>query len=182
MVTKAKLITAADLMDMDEDAPFELIRGELVEVSPAKLRHALVAGRFVEHFVLYSTTTFPGRVLVAEGGFFLERDPDSVIAPDVAFMRAERVPPKEVWDQYAQIAPDVVVEVLSPSNTRRRIAQKVEIYLKAGALLVLVADPNRETVTVHTGDGRTRVYRVGEELDAGDALPGFRVPIADLFK
>jgi Uma2 family endonuclease len=182
MSVATKLVTADELMAMGGDAPYELIQGVLYEVTPTKFVHMVVAGNFVNHLVLYSNATLPGRVLVGEGGFRLESNPDSVIAPDVAFMRAERVPPKSNRDDWGRVPPDAVVEVLSPSNTKAEVDRKVGVYRRAGVPLIWVANTRRETITAYTRDGRVRVYRVGEDLDGGEVLPGFRVPVAAFFE
>jgi Uma2 family endonuclease len=180
--TKTKPVTIEDYEALGEDAPYELIRGVLYEVAATKFVHVAVAGKFATHLGVYSVTTLPGRVLVGEGGFILEENPDSLIVPDVAFIREERMPRKHERRDWARLPPDVAVEVRSPSNTRREIARKIEVYLAAGVPLVLVADTDDETISAYTADGRVRVYRVGEDLDGGDVLPGFRVPVAEFFK
>jgi Uma2 family endonuclease len=179
MSATTKLVTAEDLLAMGDDAPFELIRGELRRVSPTKGWHGLVSGRFVKEFVLYSITVMPGEVFVAEAGYFAERDPDTVVAPDVFFIREDRVPSKaELKAGYVRVPPDAVLEVRSPSNTKAEIEEKVLIYLGAGVRLVLVADPDRETIRVRTPEGKDETLGIGDELDGGEVLPGFRVPVA----
>src|SRR5688572_18184249 len=95
MVTTHKLVTAVELLEMGDDAPFELIRGELRRVSPTKGWHGLVSGRFSTEFSLYSIAVLPGEIFVAEAGFFAEQDPDTVVAPDVSFIRRDRLPSQE---------------------------------------------------------------------------------------
>lgn len=183
MSTTTKLVTAEELAAMGEDAPFELIRGELRRVSPTKGWHGFVSGRFTREFVLYSVTVLPGEVFTAEAGLFAEHDPDTVIAPDLAFYRAERVPSREELEaDFLRVPPDAVVEVLSPSNRRGEVEEKVVIYLGAGVPLVLVANPSRETVSARTPDGRERVFGIDDVLDLADVLPGFRVPVARFFR
>jgi Uma2 family endonuclease len=182
MSTITRLMTAEDLAAMGDDSHCELIRGELREVAAAKLRHGIVGGRFSSYLGLYSITTLPGEVIHSETGYHLEDDPDSVVMPDASFIRRERVPPEADWDAFARVVPDGVVEVQSPPNTRRRINEKLAIYLAAGVRLVWIADPRRKTIEAHTPGGRQRVYRVGEDLDGGDVLPGFRVPVAAFFE
>src|SRR5436190_23283190 len=149
MSTTIKLVTAEELAAMGEDAPFELIRGELRRVSPTHGWHGFVSGRFAYEFGHYSETTLPGAVFTAEAGYFPERDPDTVVAPDVVFIRKDRVPSKDALKaDYVLIPPDAVVEVRSPSNTWTEIEEKVVIYLGSGVRLVLVADPDRETIRV----------------------------------
>jgi Uma2 family endonuclease len=182
MLARTKPVTIKDFEALGEDAPYELIRGELYEVAPTKFVHVLVAGRFARQLSRYSDATMPGEVLVGEGGFALESDADSLIIPDVAFFREERLPPRQTGQDWIRVPPDVAVEVKSPSNTRREIERKLEVYLGAGVPLVLVADTDRETISAHTPDGRVRIYRIGEDLDGGYVLPGFRVPVAEFFK
>ncbi|MEA2514801.1 MAG: hypothetical protein QOJ59_4290 [Thermomicrobiales bacterium] len=182
MSTTTKPVTIEDYEALGEGAPFELIRGELYEVAATKFLHVAVAGQFVAALVRYSDSSMPGRVLVGEGGFALEQDPDSLIVPDVAFMRKERLPPKQDRQDWGRLPPDVVVEVRSPSNTRQEIERKLAVYLAAGVPLVWIADTHRETITAHTPAGGMRIYEVGEDLDGGDVLPGFRVPVVEFFE
>jgi Uma2 family endonuclease len=182
MSTTTKPVTIEDYEALGEGAPFELIRGVLYEVAATKFVHVVVSGRFAKYLLRYSDAAMPGDVLVGEGGLALERDPDSLIISDVAFVRAERLPPKQERKDWIRIPPDVVVEVKSPSNTRQEIARKLAVYLAAGVPLVWIADTDRETIAAHTPDGRVRVYRVGEDLDGGDVLPGFRVPVTAFFE
>jgi len=181
MVTAAKLVTIKDYEALAEDAPFELIRGVLHEVAATKYIHIVITGAFAGFLFVYSRETMPGKVLTGEGGYLLERNPDTLIIPDVAFIRAERLPPQSAKNDWTRIAPDVAVEVKSPSNTQQEIAGKVAIYLAGGVSLVWVADTDHETITAHYADGLVQVYRVGDILDGGDVLPGFRVPVAEIF-
>jgi Uma2 family endonuclease len=181
MSTATKLVTIEEYEALGEDAPYELIRGVLYETMPTKYIHVLVCIRFVRFLLRYSDAALPGEVLIGEGGFALEEDPDSLLAPDVAFMREERLPPRETGRDWIRVPPDAAIEVKSPSNTWAEIERKVAVYLAAGVRLVWVADTDRETITAYTPDGRVRVYAVGEDLDGGDVLPGFRVPVAAFF-
>jgi Uma2 family endonuclease len=183
MSATTKLVTAEELAAMGGDAPFELIRGELRRVSPTHGWHGFVSGRFAFEFGHYSETILPGAVFTAEAGYFAERNPDTVVAPDVFFIRKDRVPSQaELKADYVRVPPDAVLEVRSPSSTWSEIEEKVLIYLGAGVRLVLVADPDREAVRVRTPEGRDETLGIGDELDGGDALPGFRVPVARFFR
>jgi Uma2 family endonuclease len=167
---------------MGEDAPFELIRGELRRVSATKGWHGRVSGRFAKEFGLYSVAILPGEVFTAKAGFFAEHDPDTVVAPDVFFIGKDRVPSQtELEADYVRVPPDAVVEVLSPSNTSAEIEEKVLIYLRAGVRLVLEANPAHKTISVRTPGGSERILGIGDDLVGGDALPGFLVPVARLF-
>jgi Uma2 family endonuclease len=181
MSVTTKLFTAEDLAAMGDDSHFELIRGELREQVATKLRHGKVSGRFHSYLGMYSITVLPGEVIHGETGFHLEDDPDSVLMPDLSFIRRERMPPDAELDSFARVVPDAALEVLSPSNTRRVIETKLAIYLTAGVRLVWIADPVAKTIEAYTPAGFHRVYRVGDDLDGGDVLPGFRVPVAAFF-
>jgi Uma2 family endonuclease len=174
-------MTLKDFEALDDYESFELIEGELHELASTKVRHVIATSRFGKAFVRYSDSSLLGEALIGEGGFAFEGEVDSLLAPDVAFMRLEKIPPKNDWDDWFRVAPDAVVEVKSPSNTRKEIARKVAIYLAGGVSLVFVADPDHETITAHYADGSVRVYRIGDILDGGDVLPGFKVPVAEIF-
>jgi Uma2 family endonuclease len=182
MITNPDRVTADQLLAMGEDAPFELIRGELRRVSPTNAGHWIASGLFSMEFTRYADSGHPGFVLTGEGGFLAAQDPDSVIAPDVAFMLLDRVAAIKDRNKYSSVPPNAAVEVLSPSNTRKEVADKVRLYLENGVDVVLVANTRRKTITAHFADGRVRIFRIGEDLDLDDVLPGFRVPVERFFR
>jgi Uma2 family endonuclease len=104
-----------------------------------------------------------------------------VLAPDVAFVRADRLPAEEEADRFARLAPDLAVEIISPSDTGPEVDEKVGLYLGAGVPLVWVVDPRRKTVRVWKGDGTDRLLSEDDELDGGEVLPGFRILVSRLF-
>ncbi len=181
MSVTTRLFTAEDLAALGDDSHFELIRGELRQKVATRLRHGKVGGRFHTHLGVYSLNVLPGEVIHGETGFRLEDDPDSVVMPDVSFIRRERMPPDSELDRFARVAPDVALEVLSPSNTRPEIEEKLAIYRAAGVALIWVADPVKKTIEAHSPAGLVRVYRIGDDLDGGDVLPGFLVPVTAFF-
>jgi Uma2 family endonuclease len=176
-----KLYTAADLAAMDSDAPYELIEGELVEVSPAKGRATEIALNIVEPLRPFVRRHKLGRVSGADGGYLLARDPDTVRSPDVGFIRAELVPDGLPEDDFIPHPPDLAVEVMSPSDRWVDAERKARRYLDAGTRLVWVVRPDRRSVVVFA-PGRAPV-ELGEdaELDGEDVLPGFRLPVAEVF-
>ncbi len=111
----------------------------------------------------------------------LARDPDTVLAPDVAFVRRERIPASGAPATFWNGAPDLAVEVVSPGDTRPQVASKVDTWLAAGARVVWVADPQDESVTVHQRDRAPRRLTAGDTLDGAPLLPGFRLCVADVF-
>lgn len=176
-------VSAEDLWAMPGDRLRELIDGSVVEVSPTGRRHgqvALLLGWRVAEFVELHAL---GEVYAAETGFVLSRNPDTVRAPDVSFVRREHLPVDSDAgdDGFLERAPDLAVEVISPSNTAREISDKVLGYLDAGTALVWVIEPRRRILTAYSGDRTARIYRVGDVIDGGGVLPGFSLPLADVF-
>lgn len=121
-----------------------------------------------------------GRVYGADTGFLLERNPDTVRAPDAAFVRNDRLSggsPKG----FIPFAPDLAFEVLSPTDTASEIADKAAQYLDAGCGCVVVVDPGKRTITKYMSDARFKVYRTGDQFDGAPVLPGFQFSVSDLF-
>lgn len=122
-----------------------------------------------------------GVVVGAETGFLLTSSPDTVLGPDIAFIKRERIPaegrPKGFWPG----APDLAVEVLSPSMTKAEIEEKVREYLAAGTLAVVIVNPKRRGVTVHRPRGQAQILAERDTLDLDDVVPGFRIHIATIF-
>jgi Uma2 family endonuclease len=175
------LMTAADLERLpDDDHRYELVRGELIRMSPVNLGHTTYA-----HLVSYHLNDFVlprGLGIVGgEGGFVLEHDPDTVRAPDVHFIRADRVPTGEALDHFGDFAPDLAVEVRSPSDSLVGLYRKADEYFAAGTRLVWIFDPKPKHVHVCTPNGRRVTLGADDTLDGGDVLPGFRLPLRKVF-
>jgi Uma2 family endonuclease len=177
------LMTAEELALLPDDGyQYELVRGVLRRMSPASFRPSNITARLTVRIGSYVEEHGLGEVTGADGGYVLERGPDTVRAPDVAFVRAARVPAPEEQDRFAELAPDLVVEVVSPSDRMKDVEEKVEQYLALGVPLVWVFHPRRRTVTVHRAGREPRVLHEGEELDGEEVLPGFRLAIGDVFR
>lgn len=175
------LMTAEDLFMMEDDAfRYDLIDGNVIRMSPAGREHGRLAnelGRLVANFVIPRGL---GEVYGAETGFILRRTPDVVLGPDVSFVRRERLTPDLTVEGYLPLAPDLAVEIISPSERAGEIQRKVQKYLAAGVpLLVLVYRRRREIIAYRYGEPTT--LRLGDVLDGGDVLPGFTVAVADVF-
>ncbi len=110
----------------------------------------------------------------------LRRHPDTVRGPDVSYVRPERVPEEHI-EKFWPGAPDVAVEVVSPDDTAAEVEEKVQEYLAAGARLVLVIHPRTRTMTVYRPDGTAAVLRPGDVFDGGEAMPGFTMPVSEVF-
>jgi Uma2 family endonuclease len=167
------------LMSADEllhthlpDKRTELVRGVLIVREPAGSRHGLVAMNLGIALGTYAKQTGAGRVLAAETGFKLSSDPDTVRAPDAAFVAGERLPALETTG-YAALAPDLVVEVLSPGDRPGEVLAKVADWLSAGTRLVWVVDPERRLARVYRQDGSETIVNADQPLDGEDVVPGF---------
>jgi Uma2 family endonuclease len=101
--------------------------------------------------------------------------------PDIAFVRAERAPRGEARRHFPRLAPDLVVEVLSPSDRASEVVAKLELYQEAGVSLLWLVDPEKETVTVIAAGRPAAVLKSDDTLDGGDVLPGFTIPVAEIF-
>lgn len=182
MTTTQPLMTAADLLKMPDDGfRYELVRGELRKMAPAGYRHGRIAIRLSTRLDQYVTHCQLGVVCAAETGFRLAVNPDVVRAPDVAFIRRERV--EEIGDVegYWPGAPDLAVEVISPSDTYTDVQEKVFDWLEAGARMVIVVMPRRRTVTVYRTLTDIVVLTEDDSLDGGEVVPGWAMPVKDLF-
>jgi len=177
-----KLFTVEDVWEMGEDARDELIEGVRHEMAAAGGRHGAVSGQFAGHLWACGEQTGQGLVFAAETGFVIERSPDTLLVPDVAFIKADRLPADGSPIGFVDLIPDVVLEVLSLSQSREQVLAKVRKYLGAGVPLIWVADPESQTVTADTPKSSPRLDRASDELDGGDVLTGFRVPLERFFR
>lgn len=181
-------MTATRLMTIEEleregtpdDGRYELIEGVLVEMTPSSSRSSRIGGRCVMHLGNHVLPRGLGDVFAADGGFAPFPGRNTVRAPDAAFVRADRLPPPDE-DGFYRLAPDLVVEVVSPSDRMPDVTDKAMMWLDAGVRLVWVADPPTRTVTVYGPDRVPHVFRETDELDGGEVLPDFRLPVAALF-
>jgi Uma2 family endonuclease len=171
------LITAEELLkSKTPNQRTELVRGRLTLREPAGWRHGAVAMNLAIRLGQHVDLTGAGQLLAAETGFTLARSPDTVRAPDIAFVRRERVPVETAG--FAELAPDLVVEVLSPDDRPGETLAKVADWLEAGARLVWVIDPERRIARVYRQDGRESMLGDNDALSGEDVLPGFSCSLA----
>ena len=150
MATTTKLMTAEELLEMPDDGfRYELVRGELVKMPPAGHMSSFREMLIGSHLTVYVRENRLGRAYGASGGFRLESDPDTVLAPDAAFVRQERVEAVGDGDGFFPGAPDLAVEVISPSDRYTEVDEKVAEWLAAGTRMVVVVNPRNRTVRVH---------------------------------
>ena len=182
-VTTTKLMTAEELAALPDDGyQYELVRGVLVKMPPPGFEHGEIVGETFGWLREFVRAHGLGRVVTADAGFRLEEDPDTVRGPDIAFVRADRLPPPDQRVGYLAIPPDLVVEVVSRSQSEGDVATKVADYLRAGVPLVWTVFPRRRGVAIHRAGRAPQELAIGDELDGEDVLPGFRLPVAAIFR
>jgi Uma2 family endonuclease len=181
MSTKT-LITAEDLLEMPDAKYCELVEGELVEKMPAQDQRGAVAVELIGLLYNYLGRNPVGILTTAEVGYVVRRDPDTVRSPDVGFVSRERIPAAGRPQGFWPFAPDLAIEIVSPSNRYGAILRKVGEYLDAGARMVWVAVPRTRSVTIYTPDLEPVVLHEDDTLDGGAVLPGFSVRVGDLFE
>lgn len=181
MTTQAtKLVTAEELFEMGDIGRCELVRGEIIPMSPPGAEHGDLAGQLLYLIKSFVVIHHLGKVYAAETGFTIARDPDTTRAPDVAFVRKDRVPAGKVR-KYFPGAPDLAAEVSSPSDRASQVLEKVDEWLAAGTTSVWVVDPPTRSIVVYRGGGMIIRYRDTEELCDEPTLPGFSVKLTDVF-
>jgi Uma2 family endonuclease len=175
-------MTAEEFACIDEDGRFDLLEGELIRMSPAGGRQGEIASVFVAALVEHARDRQPGKVYTAEASFMLARHPDVVMAPDAAFVRADRLPPSKERVGFLKIAPDIAVEIISPPDGRSAVRRKIAAYLAHGTPVLVEVEPRRRTVIVHRPGQVPTVLTEEDMLVIEDVLPGFRLPVAGLFE
>jgi Uma2 family endonuclease len=176
---QTKQWTIDDLCTLEHDGyKCELVDGELV-MSPANLEHEYIGARLTERLSQHVRKNGLGFVFTSSAGFVLGQN---LRSPDVSFVSKERLggakrPPKK----FGNFAPDLAVEILSPSDSLRRLGDKLGEYFESGTRLIWVIDPDAGTVTVYRSLTHVRVLTVSDNLDGGEVIPGFQMSVKELF-
>lgn len=178
------LMTAEQLEQLSQTGVrCELVAGELHTVSPAGFEHGFVAARILLLLGNHVRAKKLGKSFAAETGFLLSRDPDTVRAPDAAFVSNARLKdlPSNL-KSYPPIAPDLVAEVVSPSDTFCEVEEKARYWIESGTSMVLVVDPSTQTLQVYQDEKHITVLREADNFDAGEVVPGWRFVVRELFE
>jgi Uma2 family endonuclease len=180
--TLEALLTAEEFYRLPDDGRrTELVRGKVVEMPPTGKRHGKTCAWIAHLLITHAVEHDCGTVMSNDAGVVTERDPDSVRAPDLSFFSYDRLPKDDDSDGYAEVVPNVVFEVRSPSERWKAVLRKVNEYIEGGALAVCIVDPDECKVYVFRPDAPVSELSVADELLLPEIPPGFRVPVARLF-
>jgi Uma2 family endonuclease len=182
MTIAQKPVTAEELLTMPGDGMrTELVNGEVRRMAPAGNVHGRIAVNITTPLDQYVRKNNSGVVFAAETGFRISQHPDTVRAPDVAFVRRERVEEVGEIEGFWPGAPDLAVEVVSPSDLYTEVEEKVFSWLEAGTRMVVVVDPSNRTISVRRTQAEAKVLDETGTLNGGDVVPGWEMPAAGVF-
>jgi Uma2 family endonuclease len=179
-VVAERLYTGQEALALGDIGPYELIEGRIVNMSPVKPKHGKYEARFAKALMDFVDEHQLGEVQTGEVGIYVRRNPDTVRAADVLYISNERLA-QVTPDDFLDAPPELVVEVVSPTDSWTEIRKKVKEYLGAGVNVVLVIDPEAKTLTLYRSPTAVRELTPADTLTLEDILPGFSVPVQDLF-
>lgn len=180
-IQNVNITTAEELLTASSDlGPCELVRGELIMMSPGKPRHGMVGARITTLLAQLVDANGLGTVFNSSVGYITSRSPDTVREPDVSFLTSERMKEQDL-DAFFEGAPDLAVEVLSPSNTVAEMREKMADYFGAGCRVVWIVDPIRRSITVHRPDADPVILAEDDSLTEEKLLPGFSAVVGEIF-
>ena len=177
-----KTLWTAEMLEHlpEDDKRYELDEGELIRMSPGNPTHGRIAARLVIRIGQFVERNNLGEIYAADTGFTLGREPDTVRAPDVTFVRRERL--AEVTKTgFPEMAPDLAIEVASPSETATSLDRKIKQYLRAGTTAVWVVAPRRRDVTIHHRSAEPQTLGENDIVEQPDLLPGFHLAVKEIF-
>lgn len=178
-----RILTAEDFAALPSDGRRkELVRGRVVNMNMPFPRHGVICARIAHLLLTYVEANDLGRVLSNDAGVVTQRHPDTVRGADVVFYSFARLPKGPLPDHYPPLAPEIVFEVVSPSDRSADVVRKVGEYLEAGVNHVCVVDPDPATVAVYSQDQAVRIARGDDEITFPDFLPGFSVTAKELLQ
>jgi len=182
MVVVRQQVTANELLHMpDDDFRYELVRGELRQMNPAGNVHGRITVRVTWRLAQHVEENRLGAVYAAETGFRLASDPDTVRAPDVAFVSQARIEAVGEVEGFWPEAPDLAVEVVSPGDSYTDVEEKVFAWLDAGTKMVVVINPRQRSATVYKAPTDIVALAEADVLAGGDIVPGFELAVQEIF-
>ena len=176
------LLTANDLWNMPGHGEgYELVLGELRTMAPSGYEHSSVGVDLATALNAFVKSNTLGKFTGADGRYVLRKNPDTVRAPDIGFVRADRLPNGRATQKYFPGAPDLAVEIISPHDVYEEVEDKVKEFLEAGTRMVWVINPRRRSVTVFRSDNSITALRTSDTLSGEDVIPGFSLAVSEIF-
>jgi Uma2 family endonuclease len=183
MSTDLQITTADELLKMPAGGfRYELVRGVLKCMSPAGAEHGEIGSLLLSHLTTHIRMHRLGSTYMSNTGFKISSDPDTVLAPDVSFVAQDRAQTIRDRRKFVPFAPDLAIEVLSPSDTYSEALEKIEEWLTAGTRAVVFVDPRNQTVTVYRSATEPVVLSDKDNLEVPDVVPGWSIPLPDIFE
>ncbi len=177
-----KRVTAEEALAMGDIGPYELVEGRIVPMSPTGHQHARYEVKFTRYLDAFVSGRKLGYVMSGEVGIYTHRNPDTVRGADVAFVSHEQYAQQKRESGFLNITPELVVEILSPDDRWSDVTQKLRECFSIGVRLVWVADPAARTIYAYRSLTDVREFTESGTLTGDDVLPGFSVPVANLFE
>jgi Uma2 family endonuclease len=174
------LVTGQALAEMGDIGRCELVEGRIIKMSPTGWRHGKHESRFDYHLTNFLDDHDLGEVFVGEVGIYTRRNPDTVRGADVVYISHERLS-KVKSSSFLDVAPELVVEIMSPDDRWSNVQQKLAEYFDIGVILVWVADPTAKTVSVYRSLTDVRIFTEQDTVTGDEVLPGFELPVAAIF-
>ncbi len=182
MSTATHLMTAEELIKLPGGScRYELVKGELLTMPLAGEEHGVLIINVTLPIAQYLRSNNLGIVYGADTGFQIESNPDTVLGPDIAFVSKDRLKETGISRGYRMGAPDLAVEIISPRDSAKRAEQKAHRWLAGGALIVWTVDPKTRTVKVYESTSSVAVLGEADVLTGGTVLPGFKLPVSEIF-
>lgn len=175
-------VTGDELLHMPECNPCELVSGRIVPMTLTSPAHGRIEVNVAAALKQFLRTRNLGVVMAGEVGVFTARSPDTVRAPDILFLSHERDARRTSRQGFLDVAPELAVEIISPTDRPDQVRRKLAEYFAAGVRLAWVIDPAARAVRVHRGVSDVQSLACGETLTGGDVLPGFEIPVDDVFE
>ena len=180
--TSTALMTAEELMELPDDGfRYELINGELEKMPPPGSPHGRIAFQLSVYLGQFILEHGLGQGFATDTGFKLTSNPDTVLAPDFAFVTNERFAEVSVTEGYGAGPPDLAVEVLSPSDRPGKVKQKISRWFSFGTKQLWIVDPKHTSVTVYRSPSDATTFSGSDYLEAQDLFPGFRLSLDRIF-
>lgn len=177
---QAGLVTAQEALEQAREGRWELVRGEILEMPPPGWEHSIRSASLIEYLRTHVRVNRLGHILSNDPGFLVARNPDSVRAPDIAFIAQEKVP-EPLPKGWITVVPDLVVEVISPNDRWNKVQEKIAEWLRFGVRLIWVVDPESRSISVYGPDQPLQVLTEQDTLGGEEIVPGFSVPVREIF-